>query len=80
MEELEEVLTPEARLFTMLDSAKPELIAEVYIWLAEHPMKGVDPIRLAKASYESLKTDELPEYFEQLRNSMQDDLWKVLTE
>ena len=67
-------------LYELLDKMKPEQQAELYIWLAEQPLPSVDPVRLAVASFNSLKEDELPLFFEQLKNSMSPDLWELLTD
>lgn len=68
------------KALTYLDRLKPDDIAEIYVWLAEHPMPGIDPVRLALASYDSLLEPEILDYFNEMRNRMQPDLWKVLTE
>ena len=69
------------QVLDLLDRMKPEDIAEIYIWLAEHPsLPGIDPVRLAVASFDSLKEEELLTFFDTLKNQIQPDLWEILTE
>ena len=83
-ETLDEVFEPRTsnlvKGLTYLDACKPDEIAEVYVWLAEHPMEGIDPVRLAMASFEALHENEVLDFFNAMRAQMQPDLWKVLTE
>lgn len=78
--EIDVRISPLTKALSILDVLTPAQIAEVYIWLAEHPMEGVDPVRLAIASFESLTDEELLEYFQQLKAKIDPELWKLLTE
>ena len=79
--EVKETLPLLGQVLERLDQMKPEDIAEIYVWLAEHPsLPGINPVRLAVASFDSLKEEELPEFFDRMKDSMQYDMWQVLTE
>lgn len=67
-------------IYSRLDQLSPEQKAELCIWLAEQPLPTIDPIRLALASFNALKEDELPLFFEALKNSLDIELWELLTE
>ena len=69
-----------ANLFYLLDGCSDDQIAEVYIWLGGRPPNQVDPVKLALAKISSLREDELPSFFEELRSTMSPELWKILTE
>lgn len=68
-----------SRAYALLDNFTPEQKAELYLWLAEHPLPKIDPIRLAIASFHSLKEEELPLFFEQMKESLDQDIWEILT-
>lgn len=67
------------RAYALLDTFTPEQQAELYIWLAGRPLPNVDPVRLALASTHALRDDELAIFFERLRESMDSELWELIT-
>jgi len=68
-----------ARAYAALDTFTPEQLAELYVWLGERPMPNVDPVRLAHASTNALREDELALFVDGLRKSMDPELWELLT-
>ena len=78
-EQVKERVSNVSRAYALLDTFTPEQKAELYIWLAEHPLPDIDPVRVAIASFNALHEDELPLFFEQLRQSLDPDLWDLLT-
>lgn len=69
-----------SRAAGILDAMSQEEVAKVYIWLAERPRLDIDPVRLAMAHVNSLKEDELLRFFQELRESIDPELWEILTD
>lgn len=67
------------KVYARLDAFTPEQKVDLYLWLAEQPIPQVDPVNLALASFNALKEEELPLYFEGLRKSFDSEVWNILT-
>lgn len=67
-------------LFEMLDRLNGDQLAEIVIWLAEHPMPGTRPLDLALKQFNALEQDEVVFYIQEIKNQYTPELWKLLTE
>ena len=67
-------------VFEALDLFNAEQLGEVYMWLTEHPLPGIDPVKSAMSSVNGLTQDELLLFFDQLHSSIDEQLWEQLTQ
>ena len=66
-------------LFEILDKLNGDQLVSVVLWLAEHPIPGIDPVQLALKHVNALDDSDILSFFEELKNQFDSDLWEMLT-
>jgi len=61
--------------FELLDTFDGDQLVDLAVWMAEHPMPNVDPVRLAMGHVNALKDAELLDFLQQLKAQCGDDIW-----
>lgn len=67
-------------LFEMLDRLNGEQMVSVLLWVAEHPLPGTDPVQLALKHVNALTETDFLDFFTELKNQTDEDLWGMLTD